>query len=84
VPEVAGEGALLVPPGDAPAAARELERLAREPELRARLVEAGLALVRAHTLESESARVAQFLAGQDPGPAGSAADRGSRAQRGAP
>ncbi|HEX8075587.1 MAG TPA: glycosyltransferase [Thermoleophilaceae bacterium] len=63
VADAAGDAALLVPPGDAERPAAELARVAAEPELRARLVESGLARVREHTLEAECRRVAEFLAG---------------------
>jgi glycosyltransferase involved in cell wall biosynthesis len=63
VPEGAGDAALLVPPGDPDAAARALERLAADPELRRRLVEAGIERLRGRTLEAQSALVARFLAG---------------------
>jgi glycosyltransferase involved in cell wall biosynthesis len=56
-----GDAALLVPPGDPDRPAQELARLAADPELRGRLVAAGLARVREHTLEAESRRVADFL-----------------------
>ena len=65
VPEATDGAALLVPPGDADAAAAALTRLEREPELRRELVERGLERVRARTLEAESARVAEFLAASD-------------------
>jgi glycosyltransferase involved in cell wall biosynthesis len=55
------DAALLVPPGDASAPARELERLASDPALRERLQSAGLERVRAHTIEAESASVAAFM-----------------------
>jgi|HubBroStandDraft_2_1064218.scaffolds.fasta_scaffold19167_2 glycosyltransferase involved in cell wall biosynthesis len=59
----AAEGAaLLVGPGDAVAAAAALERITAEPELRRRLVEAGLERAREGTLEASSERVARFLA----------------------
>ena len=58
----AGDAALLVPPGDARAIAAALERLASDPELRARLARAGLALARAHTLQDGARTVARFLA----------------------
>jgi len=61
VAEAAGGAALLIPPGDARAAARALERLAGSPELRGRLTEAAAARARAHSLEAEAARVAAFL-----------------------
>ena len=62
VPEaVRGGAGLLVEPGDAEAPARALERLASEPELRQELVNAGIERVREHTLETEIARLAEFL-----------------------
>ena len=64
VPAAVGDAALLVPPGDAEAPARALDRIATDPALRERLTEAGLARVREHTLEAEARRVAEFLAGQ--------------------
>ncbi len=62
VPEAAGDAALLIPPGDADAAASALARIASEPELRRQLVTRGIERVRGRTLEAESARVARFLA----------------------
>jgi glycosyltransferase involved in cell wall biosynthesis len=62
VPAAVGDAALLVPPGDAERPAAELARLGRDADLRSRLVAAGLARVRAHTLEAETRRVAEFLA----------------------
>jgi glycosyltransferase involved in cell wall biosynthesis len=59
-----GEAALIIPPGDAQAAATALERVAADPELRARLIDAGLERVRGRTLEAECRRVAAFLAGE--------------------
>lgn len=58
-----GDATELIPPGDADAAVAALERLADDPARRARLVEAGLAHARAHTIEAETARVAAFIAG---------------------
>jgi glycosyltransferase involved in cell wall biosynthesis len=64
VEEAVGDAALLVAPGEVEAAARALERLRDEAELRQRLVEAGLSHVRTRTLESESRRVAAFIAAE--------------------
>jgi glycosyltransferase involved in cell wall biosynthesis len=61
VAQAAGEAALLIPPGDAPAAVAAVERLAADVELRRRLVAAGLRRVREHTLEAETARLVGFL-----------------------
>jgi glycosyltransferase involved in cell wall biosynthesis len=66
VSEVAGDAALLIPPGDPDAAAHALERLGADPELRRRLVAAGIERLRGQTLEAQSASVADFLA--DPTP----------------
>jgi glycosyltransferase involved in cell wall biosynthesis len=63
VADAVGDAALLVPPGDADAAARALMRIAGDADLRARLVDAGLALANQRTIESESARVLEFLSG---------------------
>jgi glycosyltransferase involved in cell wall biosynthesis len=62
VPEATGDAALLIPPGDAGAAADALARLDSDPELRRRLIERGIERARNLTLESESAKVADFLA----------------------
>jgi glycosyltransferase involved in cell wall biosynthesis len=53
--------ALLVPPGDAEAAAHALETLARDAQLRKRLVGAGVALARETRLEAGTEQVARFL-----------------------
>ena len=63
VSEAVGDGALLVPPGDAAAAATELLRLASDESLRRRLVGAGLERVRRHTVEAEVGRVLEFIRG---------------------
>jgi glycosyltransferase involved in cell wall biosynthesis len=55
------DGALLVGPGDAAAAAGALRRLRADDDARTRLVARGLELARARTLEHETARVARFL-----------------------
>ena len=62
VPDAAGDAALLVPPGDADEAASALERLAGDDELRADLVERGVARVRSHTTDAECRKIADFLA----------------------
>jgi glycosyltransferase involved in cell wall biosynthesis len=62
VPDAVGDAALLIPPGDADAAAHALLRLAEDPELRERLVERGLERVRAHTTEAETRKIADFFA----------------------
>jgi hypothetical protein len=61
VPSAVGGAGLLVPPADAAAAARALERLAADGGLRRELVERGVKRVRAHTREAETARLAEFL-----------------------
>jgi glycosyltransferase involved in cell wall biosynthesis len=59
---LAAEGcALLVPAGDASAAARGLLALAHDQSLRERLTDAGVRQVRRHTVEAETRRVADFL-----------------------
>jgi glycosyltransferase involved in cell wall biosynthesis len=62
VPEAAGDAAVLIEPGQAGAAAAALTRIADDPALRGRLVDAGTARVEAHTLEAEARRTAAFLA----------------------
>ncbi len=62
VPGAAGDAALLIPPGDAAAAARAVRELAEDPAVRERLIATGLATARSRTLEREIARVAGFLA----------------------
>jgi glycosyltransferase involved in cell wall biosynthesis len=59
--------ALLVPPGDPSAAARQLTGLARDPSLRSRLTQAGADHVRRHTVETESRRVADLLRSYEAG-----------------
>jgi glycosyltransferase involved in cell wall biosynthesis len=59
--EATGDAALLVPPGDPDGIAEQLARIGRDADLRARLVERGLEVVRAHTLESETTKVASFI-----------------------
>jgi glycosyltransferase involved in cell wall biosynthesis len=61
VSAAAGSAALLIPPADAPAAASALARIAAEPELRARLVQEGIAIASRQTIDHEIQRVAAFL-----------------------
>jgi glycosyltransferase involved in cell wall biosynthesis len=61
VAETVGDAALLVPPGNADAAAQALERIAADAQLRARLIDRGLALANERTIESQTARVLDFL-----------------------
>jgi len=61
VRDAADGAALLIPPGDAEACADALERLAGNSSLRERLVEAGAARAREHSLEAGTERVARFL-----------------------
>lgn len=63
VPEAAGEGALLIPPGDPDAAAEAVRQVAASSDLRARLLSAGHAIAENHTIEAEADRVARFLRG---------------------
>ena len=58
----AGDCALMIQAGHAEAAVDALERIRLEPELRARLTEAGAQNVAERTLEAEARRVARFLA----------------------
>jgi glycosyltransferase involved in cell wall biosynthesis len=61
--QAAADGAaLLIDPGDADEAARALERIASDVQLRRRLIDAGLTRAQQQTLEATSARVAEFLA----------------------
>lgn len=65
VPAGVDGAALLIPPGDARAAADALQRIASEADLRARLTRAGLQRARALTLEAQTARLASFLLAAD-------------------
>ena len=56
-----GDAALLAPPGDPERIAAQLARIGRDEGLRRALIERGLELARANTIESESARVASFV-----------------------
>lgn len=56
-----GDATVLVPPGDADAAAAALRALAEDGVRREELVRRGLEHARAHTIEAETERVARFL-----------------------
>lgn len=60
---VAEGAALLVPPGDAPAAADAVRRMAGDAALRERLAAAGVARARARTAEAERRRLVAFIGG---------------------
>jgi hypothetical protein len=59
---------LLVEPGDPKAPAARLRELAADETLRETLVAAGLARVRAHSLEAELQRTGRFLRGEKVAP----------------
>ncbi len=61
VERAAGDAAVVVRPGDADAAAGALRRIAADPALRERLVQAGAERVAHSTLSAEAPRVAEFL-----------------------
>ena len=61
VAEAVGDAALLIPPGDADAAARALNQIGCDKELREGLIQRGLDVVREHTLDIEAVRVAEFM-----------------------
>jgi glycosyltransferase involved in cell wall biosynthesis len=54
---------LLIPPGDADAAVAALQRVVDERPFREELIDRGLEQARAHTIESESRRLAAFITG---------------------
>ncbi len=62
VPEVCGDAALLVHPGDATSLAEALERLLRDPGLRAQLIERGKAQAAAFTWERTAQMTTEALA----------------------
>jgi glycosyltransferase involved in cell wall biosynthesis len=61
IAEAVGDATVLVPPGDAEAAAAALRALAGDPQRCAALVQRGLEHVQAHTIEAETERVARFI-----------------------
>ena len=63
VGDAIGDAALHIAPGDPAAAAAALERIAADPALRGRLVDAAHRYALEHTAERESERVAELLAG---------------------
>jgi glycosyltransferase involved in cell wall biosynthesis len=56
-----GEAGIVVPSGDEPRAAAALKRLAEDPDLRARLSPAAIAIARRHTRQAQLRRLAGFL-----------------------
>jgi glycosyltransferase involved in cell wall biosynthesis len=62
VADAAGDAAILVPASDAGAAADALMKIATDEGLRHELIAEGFARARAHTLDAEVARVAEFIA----------------------
>jgi glycosyltransferase involved in cell wall biosynthesis len=67
VAEATDGAALLIPPSDPDAAVEALQRLVSDTGKRAELVRQGFDAAQSHTLETESARVAAFIAnGGDP------------------
>lgn len=61
IKDAIGEAVELIQAGDAEVAAQALERLRDDPERRAELIARGFAQAHAHTVEVETARVADFL-----------------------
>ena len=61
VPDAANGCALLVPPGDASAAAAKLFAVAHDQSLREGITRSAGARVRRHTIEAETRRVAEFI-----------------------
>lgn len=63
IAEAVGDAAILVPPGDAAAAAQGARAVVERPSQRARLRSSGHRQARARTIESETRRLAAFLRG---------------------
>lgn len=61
IADAVGDAVCLVPPGDAKAAADAVARIASDTIFRTALIDRGLAYVRAHTVEIETRRVAEFI-----------------------
>lgn len=68
VPDGVGDAAVLIPPGDAAAAADALSRIAADADLRTRVIETGLLRARQLTFEAQIARLASFLKDVSPRP----------------
>jgi glycosyltransferase involved in cell wall biosynthesis len=64
VSDLAADCSLLVPAGEAPAAAAALNRIAQDGELRSRLVDRAAEEAAEHTIEAECERLAAFLDGR--------------------
>ncbi len=60
--EALGDAVSLIAAGDAQGAAAAIERIAADASFREGLIDRGLGYIRAHTLEIEAARVAEFIA----------------------
>ncbi|MGH2957309.1 MAG: glycosyltransferase [Solirubrobacterales bacterium] len=56
-----GDAVLLAPPGDPGAMAECVAQIGRDPDQRDSLIRAGLEQARSHTIETETARVADFI-----------------------
>jgi glycosyltransferase involved in cell wall biosynthesis len=67
VRQTASGAAVLIAPGDPAAAAAALTELARDDQLRSSLVDRGLAIALANSMESQTRRVAAFISGSDVG-----------------
>lgn len=63
VGEAVGDRVLLIPPRDPEAAAARVQEIADDASLRLRLIRSGLDYVGSRTIESETRRTADFLAG---------------------
>ena len=63
----AGDASLLIPPGDAMAAARAIEEVTSDTALRARMIDGGVRRVTQHTFEAEQRRLASFIRGEASG-----------------
>jgi len=62
-----GAAGLLVPPEDVDSFVEAVYRLGDDAELRAKLVERGLSIVRSMTADSQAKRIASFIKGEAAG-----------------